>query len=95
MWSIANEPDSGVDEARSYFEPLAALTRELDPTRPVTFVNMMLAPVGVDKISDLFDVLCLNRYYGWYVDTGDLAAAEAHLEAELRGGTPRTTSPSS
>ena len=85
MWSIANEPDSGVDEARSYFEPLAALTRELDPTRPVTFVNMMLAPVGVDKISDLFDVLCLNRYYGWYVDTGDLAAAEAHLEAELRG----------
>jgi beta-glucuronidase len=45
----------------------------------------MLAPVGVDRISDLFDVLCLNRYYGWYVDTGDLAAAEAHLEAELRG----------
>jgi beta-glucuronidase len=85
MWSIANEPDSGVAEAREYFEPLAALTRELDPTRPITFVNVMLAPVGVDRISDLFDVLCLNRYYGWYVDTGDLAAAEAHLEAELRG----------
>jgi beta-glucuronidase len=85
MWSIANEPESGVDEAREYFEPLATLTRELDPSRPVTFVNMMLSPVGVDKISDLFDVLCLNRYYGWYVDTGDLEAAEAHLEAELRG----------
>jgi len=26
----------------------------------------------------------LNRYYGWYVDTGDLAAAERGLEAELR-----------
>ena len=25
----------------------------------------------------------LNRYYGWYVDTGDLAAAERGLEAEL------------
>jgi len=85
MWSIANEPDSGVDEARAYFEPLATLTRELDPTRPITFVNVMLAPVGTDKISDLFDVLCLNRYYGWYIDTGDLAAAEAKLEAELRG----------
>ena len=85
MWSIANEPETGVDEARGYFEPLASLTRELDPSRPITFVNMMLAPVGVDKISDLFDVLCLNRYYGWYVDTGDLAAAEIHLEAELRG----------
>ncbi|MFD4421808.1 beta-glucuronidase [Agromyces sp. NPDC058484] len=85
MWSIANEPDSSVDEAREYFEPLAALTRELDPTRPVTFVNVMLATVGKDKIADLFDVLCLNRYYGWYIDTGDLEAAEAHLEAELRG----------
>jgi beta-glucuronidase len=85
MWSIANEPESGVDEAREYFEPLASLTRELDPSRPITFVNMMLSPIGVDKISDLFDVLCLNRYYGWYVDTGDLAAAEIHLEAELRG----------
>ncbi|MFH8250150.1 beta-glucuronidase [Microbacterium sp. B2969] len=85
MWSIANEPDSGVDESRPYFEPLATLARELDPTRPITFVNVMMAPVGTDKISDLFDVLCLNRYYGWYVDTGDLEAAEAHLEAELRG----------
>ncbi len=25
----------------------------------------------------------INRYYGWYVDTGDLTAAERHLEAEL------------
>lgn len=85
LWSIANEPDSGAAEARGYFEPLATLTRELDPSRPVAFVNMMLAPLGTDKISDLFDVLCLNRYYGWYVDTGDLVAAEAHLEAELLG----------
>ncbi len=84
MWSIANEPDSGVEAARDYFAPLAALTRELDPSRPITFVNMMLAPAGVDKISDLFDVLCLNRYYGWYVNTGDLTAAEQGLEAELR-----------
>jgi beta-glucuronidase len=29
-------------------------------------------------------VLCLNRYYGWYVDTGDIASAEVHLEHELR-----------
>ncbi len=84
LWSIANEPETGVDEARDYFAPLAQLTRELDPSRPVTFVNMMMAPAGVDKIADLFDVICLNRYYGWYVNTGDLAAAEQGLEAELR-----------
>ena len=84
MWSIANEPASNETGAREYFEPLVTLTRELDPSRPVTFVNVMFAPYDVDLIADLFDVLCLNRYYGWYVDTGDLASAERHLEEELR-----------
>jgi beta-glucuronidase len=31
------------------------------------------------------DVIMLNRYYGWYVDTNDLAAAEAHWRAEMTG----------
>lgn len=35
-------------------------------------------------MSDLFDVICLNRYYGWYVETGDLLTAERELEDELR-----------
>ncbi len=48
------------------------------------FVNVMLAPADKDVITDLFDVVMLNRYYGWYVNTGDLAAAERGLEAELR-----------
>jgi beta-glucuronidase len=83
MWSIANEPDSRDGGAREYFEPLVALTRELDPTRPVTYANMILASPEMDVIADLFDVLSLNRYYGWYQDTADLEAAAAHLEAEL------------
>ena len=85
LWSIANEPGSDEHGAREYFEPLVELTRELDPSRPVSFVNSSFTTHETDLISDLFDVLCLNRYYGWYVDTGDLVAAEAHLEAELRG----------
>ena len=83
LWSIANEPESDTPASRAYFEPLAAETRALDPSRPVGFVNVMLAPVGKDVVSDLFDVVMLNRYYGWYVNTGDLAAAERELEAEL------------
>ncbi|GAB3269149.1 beta-glucuronidase [Arthrobacter pigmenti] len=83
LWSVANEPDSGAEGAREYFEPLVKLTRELDPSRPVGFVNVMFAPAGVCKISDLFDVLMLNRYYGWYVQPGDLAEAEVLLEREL------------
>ncbi|HET8930361.1 MAG TPA: beta-glucuronidase [Acidimicrobiales bacterium] len=83
LWSIANEPESDTPASRDYFAPLVAETRRLDATRPVGFVNVMLAPAGKDVITDLFDVIMLNRYYGWYVDTGDLAAAERHLEREL------------
>ena len=84
MWSIANEPESWTPESRTYFEPLVAETRRLDPTRPVAFANFMAATPDRDVISDLFDVLMLNRYHGWYAQTGDLAAAERSLEEELR-----------
>jgi beta-glucuronidase len=84
IWSIANEPESDTPASRAYFEPLATEARRLDPSRPVGFVNVMLAPHDKDVITDLFDVVMLNRYYGWYVNTGDLAAAERALEAELR-----------
>jgi beta-glucuronidase len=83
LWSIANEPESDTAASRAYFEPLAAETRALDPSRPVGFANVMLAPADKDVIADLFDVVMLNRYYGWYVNTGDLPAAERALEAEL------------
>jgi len=84
IWSIANEPDTVPSEARAYFEPLVAETRRLDPTRPVAFANFMKATPEHDVVSDLFDVLLLNRYFGWYVNTGDLDSAEVALEAELR-----------
>jgi beta-glucuronidase len=84
LWSIANEPESDTPASRAYFQPLAEEARRLDPSRPVGFVNVMLAPPDKDVISDLFDVLMLNRYYGWYVNNGDLAAAERGLETELR-----------
>jgi beta-glucuronidase len=85
VWSIANEPDTIPEAARAYFEPLVAEARRLDPSRPIAFANFMTATPDRDVISDLFDVLLLNRYYGWYVHTGDLVAAERLLESELRG----------
>jgi beta-glucuronidase len=83
-WSIANEPDTAEPAARGYFAPLAALARDLDPSRPVCFANVATAPPGADLVTDLFDLVCVNRYYGWYVGPGDLAAAERGLEEELR-----------
>lgn len=85
MWSIANEPASNEDGAREFFEPLVQLARELDPTRPLTYAAVMFATFQNDKIADLFDVLSINRYYGWYIFTGDLKTAEDYLERDLRG----------
>jgi len=93
MWSIANEPASNEDGAREYFEPLVNLARELDPARPLTYAAVMFATPANDKIADLFDVLSINRYYGWYVFTGDLASAETVLEQELRGWVQRFGKP--
>ena len=84
IWSIANEPNGSEEGAREYFAPLAQLTRELDPTRPVGYVNVMFDTPDKELLGDLFDVIMLNRYYGWYLHNGDLATAEAVLETELR-----------
>ena len=83
LWSIANEPESDTEEAEDYFRPLFDVARQADPTRPVGFVNVMLAPHGKCRVSQFGDVLMLNRYYGWYVQTGDLEAAELAWEEEL------------
>ncbi len=83
LWSLANEPESHTAEAQAYFEPLFAAARVADPSRPVGFVNMMFAQPKACRVSRLADVVMINRYYGWYVEPGDLVAAERGLEAEL------------
>ncbi|WP_141845144.1 beta-glucuronidase [Humibacillus xanthopallidus] len=85
LWSIANEPESDTEGAEDYFRPLFDVAREADPSRPVGFVNVMLAPHGSCRVSQFADVLMLNRYYGWYVNTGDLAGAEIAWTEELTG----------
>ncbi|HEV2929317.1 MAG TPA: beta-glucuronidase, partial [Propionibacteriaceae bacterium] len=85
LWSIANEPESHTESAERYFKPLFDLTRQLDPTRPVGFVNEVLASYGKCRVSQFGDVVMLNRYYGWYLHTGDLETAELAWEQELKG----------
>ena len=76
---------SHTEAARTYFEPLFAAARTADPSRPVGFVNMMFALPDTCTVTELADVVMINRYYGWYVEPGDLDAAERGLEAELQG----------
>jgi beta-glucuronidase len=83
LWCVANEPESHTQESYDYFAPLFELTRELDPTRPVGFVNILLSPPDLCRVAELADVVMVNRYYGWYLGF-DLAEAERGLEDELR-----------
>ena len=84
MWSIANEPDSAAEGAYEYFSPLYELARQEDPQkRPCTLVSVQMAKPEEDVSASLSDVICLNRYYGWYVHGGDLEAAEQALKKEM------------
>ncbi|EHO54197.1 glycosyl hydrolase family 2, TIM barrel domain protein [Lentilactobacillus kisonensis F0435] len=85
MWSIANEAANYSKGAHEYFEPLFKLARQLDPQkRPLTYIDLVWSNPQSDKSSDLLDVICLNRYYGWYLDTGDLEISEEKTRAELK-----------
>ncbi len=83
LWSIANEPESHTPESVEYFEPLFALARELDPHRPVGFVNVQFSPAGQCRLARFSDVIMINRYFGWYSQPGDLPAARDALVQEL------------
>lgn len=85
VWSIANEPDSGAEGAYEYFAPLFELARELDPAkRPVTLVSVQMADAPhTDCSAQLSDIICLNRYYGWYFGGPDLVGPEQAFRAEL------------
>ncbi|WIG61088.1 MAG: beta-glucuronidase [Ktedonobacterales bacterium] len=84
MWSIANEPASDEEGAHEYFAPLAQMTRELDPQkRPITIATVMTVTPDSCRVTDLVDVVALNRYYGWYTQGGQLDVAKARLRAEL------------
>lgn len=90
MWSVANEPASEEEGAKEYFEPLVNLTKELDPQkRPVTIVTHLMSTPDKCKVADIVDVLCLNRYYGWYVEGGNLEGAKLLLTKELEGWNQR------
>lgn len=85
IWSLANEPASHEEGAHKYFREIVKYAKRIDPQkRPVTIVNIMMANADKDRVSDLVDVICLNRYYGWYVDFNNLQKAKEDLSTELK-----------
>lgn len=94
MWSVANEPMLPDPVARltgkdtspvpafstDFFRELVGRARSLDPTRPVTLVGMMGAPLEWQEFTD---VICVNRYWGWYEQGARLEQAFTTLDQEL------------
>lgn len=84
VWSVANEAATHEAGAREYFKQVIAYTRQQDwQPRPITAVNIMVATPDKDQVGDLLDLICLNRYYGWYADFNQLDQAQHDLKAEL------------
>lgn len=95
MWCVANEPmpanlqlekaggkneDPTAARGKKFLDALLAHTRSLDSTRLVTLVTVMGGP---QDWMEHCDVVCMNRYWGWYVMGGELNRAMAALEQEL------------
>lgn len=82
MWSVANEAATYEPNSRPYFVRLTEAMNQLDSTRPMTIVEYILPDES--NVADLSDVLCINRYLGWYSDSGDTQVIEKQLEDDLR-----------
>jgi beta-glucuronidase len=92
MWNVANEPMGGpvlgagppvpraVEAGMGFFRQLYAEAHRLDGTRPVTLVGVQGGPLDWH---DLFDVVGINRYYGWYTHSGQLDEGTQALAREL------------
>jgi beta-glucuronidase len=97
-WSVANEPfpanfmqrfaggnaeEEDTDAVgTAFFSEMFDLTRQLDPTRPVTLVGVMGGPVDWLALSD---VVFVNRYWGWYAQSGRPEQGAELLAQELDG----------
>ena len=81
MWSVANEPDSEAPSAAAYFKHLVAQTKALDPSRPVSFATFK--DPAKDVATPFVDVVMVNRYYGWYTNTGQTDIIPFNLEKDM------------
>lgn len=85
LWSLGNEPDTEhfPEDAYRYWMGLYKTAHASDPQRrPVTLVCCQ-NDYTKDITTRAMDVVCINRYYGWYNLSGDLQAAAYGLNEEL------------
>ncbi len=70
LWSLANEPYIESDAGERFFREMAACAREADPSRPVMYVAH--ESPQQNRGAECFDLIGVNKYFGWYHETGDI-----------------------
>ena len=84
-WSLMNEPETTNEAAIPYFKDVFEYAGTLDPqNRPKTFVLIAMSLPDTCTCYSLADFICLNRYYGWYIQGGfEIADAKLTFKAEM------------
>ena len=77
MWSLANEPYADSLEAKHFFKEMAETAKKLDSTRPITYVAHMEPEDNAGY--EFYDVVCINKYYGWYIAPGQVEESLPHF----------------
>jgi len=67
-------------EAVAAFKEQAELAHALDPTRPITLVSHEGA---TEEAWQFCDVISLNRYFGWYSQSGQIEVGTERLSREI------------
>jgi len=83
MWCIGNEARTDEEAAGPYFQKVADLCREQDASRPVMLVETITWDTTC--AAQHVDVIGINRYWGWYLDPGDLSFVDYQFSLELKG----------
>ena len=91
-WSVANEPfakpifqpgspaPDALERGINFLSTLVEDAHRLDASRPAMVVGAQGHP---DAFIGLGDIVAINRYYGWYSQTGDAALGGEVFAAEL------------
>ena len=81
MLSVANEAGTHEEASREYFRGVIDYARQITDL-PITTAEFTKFD-EVCMIADMLDIICINRYYGWYTDHSDLSVVCSQMKEEL------------
>lgn len=81
MLSVANETATYEDASRPYYKEVIDHARSLTDL-PITLAESTKSFEG-SRVADMLDIICVNRYYGWYDEPAELDAIETLCRDDL------------